>query len=423
MKRRSSRRQPKPVSYVHDEGEFEDSSDSDMEGSATRKGGKAKASKPPPQDSSEDDGEGSDGKWGKARNGTTAKKARTKSTAKKAAARPSSSSPPSSSSSSSSSAPPPAEPAYKWLVMKSDEPSSYGCNQGMSAASRAAMASEEEVGSFDSKAEAVEAAVRARDHECSFEGWSEAFYGAGAEPPFFSGDGENYDDDRCVFVSVMRAVVVVEPQHTCPLTTLRFPPRAPPDSVITIFLRSPESQAAAAKTKVAAEKPNDAGGRGEAGAPKPNDATGSATAASGGDASSSSSGSNVLSMNAQLVAAKQWVVSFGEMKDGTSAAEPPPVDTGVFWRCPCLIDGAKIGGIGSYPVGPRGGMLGNILRTSDRNYLMRSFCTDGASTSGAKFASFKQTNVYQRTAAWQVCYSHISVYIQSIFSVKVSRSH
>ena len=107
------------------------------------------------------------------------------------------------------------------------------------------------------------------------------------------------------------------------------------------------------------------------------------------------------STNAQLLAAKQWVVSFGEMKDGRSAAAPPPVDTGVFWRCPCLIDGAKIGGIGSYPKGPRGGMLGNILRTSDRNYLMRSFCTDGASTSGAKFASFKQTNVYQRTAAWQ----------------------
>jgi hypothetical protein len=63
LKRRRSGGQSKPVSYVHDEGEFEDSSDSDMEGSATRKGGKTKASKPPPQDSSGDDGdEGSGGK-------------------------------------------------------------------------------------------------------------------------------------------------------------------------------------------------------------------------------------------------------------------------------------------------------------------------------------------------------------------------
>ena len=67
LKRRSQRAAAsKAVSYVHGEGELENSSDSDMEGSATRKGGKAKASKPPPQDSSDDDGdEGSGGKGGR----------------------------------------------------------------------------------------------------------------------------------------------------------------------------------------------------------------------------------------------------------------------------------------------------------------------------------------------------------------------
>ena len=55
-----------------------------------------------------------------------------------------------------------------------------------------------ELGRYETEAAAIEAARAARDNNCIFEGWAEDFYDADEPPPYWSGDGENYDEDYYV---------------------------------------------------------------------------------------------------------------------------------------------------------------------------------------------------------------------------------
>jgi hypothetical protein len=105
--------------------------------------------------------------------------------------------------------------ATEWLLKKSSGPSNCGANRGMSDTDRERMTDTATLSSHNSYDEAVAAAIAARGRECSFEGWAEEFYqasyqadgeragaraGATADPPFFSGDGENEDDDDWVTI-------------------------------------------------------------------------------------------------------------------------------------------------------------------------------------------------------------------------------
>jgi hypothetical protein len=210
----------------------------------------------------------------------------------------------------------PAKTSTEWLVIKEEAPSSCGANRGMSAASRKKMTNTVTVSSHKSKSEAIAAAIESRDRECSFEGWAEEFY-AKNEPPFFSGDGENYDDDEWV----------------------------------TIYLRSPAAQDEAAKKAAKAEQ-------------------------------------RALSIPKK----KPFTIAFGEVDKSFA----PTKDNGIFFRNPSPIDGAQIMPMKSYPAS----FLENVKRDSDKNYLMRSFCLDGSSVSGAKFTTAKKSHVICRTMTW-----------------------
>jgi hypothetical protein len=50
--------------------------------------------------------------------------------------------------------------------------------------------------------EAKETAIQERDYTCQFEGWAEEYYGDN-DPPFFSSDGENYDEEENVHIYVV----------------------------------------------------------------------------------------------------------------------------------------------------------------------------------------------------------------------------
>lgn len=58
------------------------------------------------------------------------------------------------------------------------------------------------VGEYDTMEEAKETAIQERDYTCQFEGWAEEYYGDN-DPPFFSSDGENYDQDENVHIYVV----------------------------------------------------------------------------------------------------------------------------------------------------------------------------------------------------------------------------
>jgi hypothetical protein len=211
----------------------------------------------------------------------------------------------------------PAKTATEWLVIKEEGPSDCGANRGMSAASRRNMTNSVIVSSHKSKSEAIAAAIESRDGECSFEGWAEEFYEKSDEPLFFSGDGENYDDDEWV----------------------------------TIYLRSPAAQDEAAKKAAKAEQ-------------------------------------RALSIPKK----KPFTIAFGEVDKSFA----PTKDNGIFFRNPSPIDGAKVMPMQSYP----GSFLENVKRDSDKNFLMRSFCLDGSSVSGAKFTTAKKSHVICRTMTW-----------------------
>ena len=55
-----------------------------------------------------------------------------------------------------------------------------------------------ELGRYKTEAAAIKAARAARDNNCIFEGWAEDFYDADEPPPYWSGDGENCDEDYYV---------------------------------------------------------------------------------------------------------------------------------------------------------------------------------------------------------------------------------
>jgi hypothetical protein len=58
------------------------------------------------------------------------------------------------------------------------------------------------VGSYDTMAQAEQAAIKARNSNCEFDDWAEAFY-RGKGPPFFSCDGNNYDDDETMHIYIV----------------------------------------------------------------------------------------------------------------------------------------------------------------------------------------------------------------------------
>ena len=58
------------------------------------------------------------------------------------------------------------------------------------------------VGEYDTMEEAKEAAIQERDYNCQFEDWAEEYYGD-KDPPFFSSDGENYDEDENAHIYIV----------------------------------------------------------------------------------------------------------------------------------------------------------------------------------------------------------------------------
>jgi hypothetical protein len=211
----------------------------------------------------------------------------------------------------------------QWLVMKTEGPSSYGANRGMSAATRKRMTETKVVSTHASREEAVAAAITARDYECSFEDWAEDYYGEDAEPPFFSGDGENYDDDEC----------------------------------IEIFLKSPEQQNAESEQNAKAAK------RALKRPKKPDSA----------------------------FAVKFGRVTNGDIPKGWLTAAN---DTTIFTRNPSQIAGSKVW------EGNPDFMLKALKSVSNRNYLMRSFCLDGSSVSGAKYTAYPSERSTDYGVTW-----------------------
>lgn len=58
------------------------------------------------------------------------------------------------------------------------------------------------VGEYATKGRAIAAARRERDSTCEFEDWAEDYY-EDKPPPYYSCDGENYDDDENVIIEIV----------------------------------------------------------------------------------------------------------------------------------------------------------------------------------------------------------------------------
>ena len=95
-------------------------------------------------------------------------------------------------------------PSAGWRVQSQSYPSGHGCYSGrsMSRTEMELLTTTTEHGVFATKEEAIAKARLVRESECAFEGWAEEHYGD-AEPPYDSIDGENYDDDETVSISIV----------------------------------------------------------------------------------------------------------------------------------------------------------------------------------------------------------------------------
>ena len=96
---------------------------------------------------------------------------------------------------------PAASPKVRWFVEVTTYCSGAGCYAGSSPDDWPDPTTSEH-GPYASQAEAVAAARRLRDREAGFESWGDEFYGA-RPPPWDSADGENYDDDEYVSISLV----------------------------------------------------------------------------------------------------------------------------------------------------------------------------------------------------------------------------
>lgn len=58
------------------------------------------------------------------------------------------------------------------------------------------------VGEYETWEQAKEAAIQERDSNCQFEDWAEDYYDD-QDPPYFSSDGQNYDEDDTTHIYIV----------------------------------------------------------------------------------------------------------------------------------------------------------------------------------------------------------------------------
>ena len=150
-------------------------------------------------------------------------------------------------------------PSREWWVEVKTAPSAWGCHTGsrMSAVHRDGQTRVETHGPYVSESAAIHKARAERGRDAEFEDWADAYYGD-APPPYNSADGENYDSDEVVIISVIstaereraaqEAIEHARAQPSPSVATLPLPPAGfvgfdpalalpPPD--VGLFARSP----------------------------------------------------------------------------------------------------------------------------------------------------------------------------------------
>ena len=104
---------------------------------------------------------------------------------------------------------------------------------------------------------------------------------------------------------------------------------------------------------------------------------------------------NARATNSKAKPRKKHIVTFGLVKGANTA-----FDSGLFFRNPSSLSCAEMLPSSSYMGTGKSSMLYMMQRNSERNYLLYSFCLEGASISGASFTKYKRKHIMSACLCW-----------------------